>query len=547
MLQRKRYKFISVLLSAVMFLSLAACGSKDGSSTGTTTATASTTTAASTAPSTVSVGNPDVLEVTRNMVFGDASDNPDLKALYPQEFEKKFGFKLKVNALPRNDFMTKVNLMITSGELKGLVSLFTASDVLKAIDDGTILPLDDYLKDNAVWNSMPDSYKNLYKYNGKTYAFGMSYSGQFFTRWVRKDWLDNLGLQEPKTVQDLYNVAKAFTENDPDGNKKKDTFGLTAAGTWNLQDIFQAFDAKLDNTGSISINWDPNDGCWVDSMLRPGMVDALKYLADMYKNGYLDMQLFSNKGSNMRENIYSGKAGSTFYWQNQGLSVAVPEIRKTNPNGNIVELSAITGTRTTNLNPRVATGAPYVLIKGTNQPKETVNAFINTFLGSLDGFLMGYIGMEGKNYKMEGNTIVQLRQAGADPTKAAGVPFATIIGVYPQFSADKYPVVLDGTAEQKQASIDLINNAKKVTDDAISKKLVYECPGNFDVLISDTYTSVSADVQKIYDECVTKAIMGEVTPEVAIANYKVQMKAIGGDAILKEANEAIGKTAIQTY
>ncbi len=43
---------------------------------------------------------------------------------------------------------------------------------------------------------------------------------------IRKDWLAKLGLKEPKTVEDLYTVAKAFTEQDPDGNGKKDTYGL---------------------------------------------------------------------------------------------------------------------------------------------------------------------------------------------------------------------------------------------------------------------------------------------------------------------------------
>ena len=43
---------------------------------------------------------------------------------------------------------------------------------------------------------------------------------------IRKDWLDNLGLKMPETVEDLYDIAKAFTEQDPDQNGKDDTIGL---------------------------------------------------------------------------------------------------------------------------------------------------------------------------------------------------------------------------------------------------------------------------------------------------------------------------------
>lgn len=35
---------------------------------------------------------------------------------------------------------------------------------------------------------------------------------------IRQDWLDNLNLEIPTTMEELKAVAKAFTEQDPDGN-----------------------------------------------------------------------------------------------------------------------------------------------------------------------------------------------------------------------------------------------------------------------------------------------------------------------------------------
>ena len=43
---------------------------------------------------------------------------------------------------------------------------------------------------------------------------------------IRKDWLDKLGLEQPKTIDDFYNVLKAFKEQDPDGNGANDTYGM---------------------------------------------------------------------------------------------------------------------------------------------------------------------------------------------------------------------------------------------------------------------------------------------------------------------------------
>ena len=41
---------------------------------------------------------------------------------------------------------------------------------------------------------------------------------------VRKDWLDKVGMSMPKTTDDLYQLAKAFTTKDPNGDGKKDTY-----------------------------------------------------------------------------------------------------------------------------------------------------------------------------------------------------------------------------------------------------------------------------------------------------------------------------------
>ena len=44
--------------------------------------------------------------------------------------------------------------------------------------------------------------------------------------WLRADWLEKLGLSEPKTMDDVIAISKAFTTQDPDGNGVNDTYGL---------------------------------------------------------------------------------------------------------------------------------------------------------------------------------------------------------------------------------------------------------------------------------------------------------------------------------
>ncbi len=64
--------------------------------------------------------------------------------------------------------------------------------------------------------------------NGKMYALPYFLNGTDDTKniWIRYDWLQKLNLPEPKTLQDILNIAEAFVKNDPDGNGQADTIGF---------------------------------------------------------------------------------------------------------------------------------------------------------------------------------------------------------------------------------------------------------------------------------------------------------------------------------
>lgn len=68
----------------------------------------------------------------------------------------------------------------------------------------------------------------LCKVNGKRYRIGkMANVLPNHTIVIRKDWLDNLGLSIPETPEELLEICRAFTEDDPDGNGKDDTWGIS--------------------------------------------------------------------------------------------------------------------------------------------------------------------------------------------------------------------------------------------------------------------------------------------------------------------------------
>lgn len=78
---------------------------------------------------------------------------------------------------------------------------------------------------------------------------------------VRKDWLDKLGLDVPKTLDDVVEVARAFKNDDPDGNGVDDTWGLGVcnemsdyAGYGTIEGVVNAFGGSI-----LQYMWMPND------------------------------------------------------------------------------------------------------------------------------------------------------------------------------------------------------------------------------------------------------------------------------------------------
>lgn len=99
---------------------------------------------------------------------------------------------------------------------------------------------------------------------------------------IRKDWLEAVGMEMPTTWEELYEVAHAFTYDDPDGNGVKDTFGLTGDGMGTLRYFFAS-------TGVSNRYWNKaEDGSWFFGALDDSNIEVLEWLRKMYQDGSID-------------------------------------------------------------------------------------------------------------------------------------------------------------------------------------------------------------------------------------------------------------------
>jgi putative aldouronate transport system substrate-binding protein len=106
---------------------------------------------------------------------------------------------------------------------------------------------------------------------------------------IRKDWLDKLGLQVPKTTEDFLNVMKAFTFKDPDGDGKNDTYGWGAyLELSNANDgLGTRFDPLMGAFG-VPGTWNLSSANPGLNVLNPAYFDALKFIRSMIDAKVID-------------------------------------------------------------------------------------------------------------------------------------------------------------------------------------------------------------------------------------------------------------------
>lgn len=204
------------------------------------------------------------------------------------------------------------NLMLSSGIIPDIIAYELTDDLEKLGIDGGLIPLEDLIEKHApnikkFWAENPRYKKDAIAADGHIYMipnyndyFNLSCSQGYY---IRKDWLKKLGLKEPKTVDELYTVLKAFREQDPNGNGKKDEVPLFLRANVNrkimtsLTDIFKA-----------QFTWYEKDGKPAFGPAEPEYKDAMINLAKWYKEGLIDQEIFT-RGLSSRDYMLSNNLG----------------------------------------------------------------------------------------------------------------------------------------------------------------------------------------------------------------------------------------------
>lgn len=199
--------------------------------------------------------------------------------------------------------------MLASGDLP---DVFFGDNALKDNDIATnldmFIPLEDYVEKycpniKAAWEAEPTMRQMVTNPDGHIYTLPgkkpLRPKG-CDTPFINKAWLDRLGLEMPTTVDEWYEVLKAFKEQDANGNgDPNDEIPLTGSAKTNLFDWIRYIN-PWGLTDSLQENYLALD----QETLKPVFIpaderykEAVAFFHKLYAEGIMDQEFITQDGS----------------------------------------------------------------------------------------------------------------------------------------------------------------------------------------------------------------------------------------------------------
>jgi ABC-type glycerol-3-phosphate transport system substrate-binding protein len=347
------------------------------------------------------------------------------KDFVKKKIEEMFNVELKVSYMTLgSDYNSKMNALFAS-DTPDMWRDGNADGGQKLAVDGLLAELSKFVTPAT----MPNYYKHWiseeevtgYQSQGKFFRAPLPYNKNSVYRayYIRKDWLDKLGLKVPTNYEDYIKALRAFTFNDPDGNGKQDTYGFSTFGAG----LNLGYDwPEYIKHGLIFPSFIENNQL-VDGSMHPKMEEVLNDVANLIDEKVVDPDWYLNKSPQHIEKAIQGKIGvvmsatKNFAYDNNQQGIQFRS-RQLNPNA---DWQPFTMFPDTPLGSKPGPSFPFLFAKSVaekNPQNIERSVAILDWLASEEGYLLTHYGEEGKHYTKEGKTIkLNLEAYDKDVTK----------------------------------------------------------------------------------------------------------------------------------
>jgi ABC-type glycerol-3-phosphate transport system substrate-binding protein len=292
---------------------------------------------------------------------------------------------------------------MASGDFPDIVTgQYGTSATQSWIDNGMVIPLNPYFANNP---SLRDWLEKEYAWDAD--ARGNFYGVPFINQYnranalitTRSDWLTRTGLKYPATLEEFKALLTAYVKNDPDGNGRADTIGLSVTRGYLFPFVFYAYgqkyaDYELDSRGNI-----------IPFFEHESFIPGMTYLKDLWDNGLIDTEYQLNDGPRTEEKFYQGRAGVIIPALYRHVSRIEGNLKKISPNAAIVFGLPPKGPGGTFGLSAQGKGGMFTAITKAGKYPDKAAAFIN-FMLSPEGNDYVRLGIEGIHYTRQNGRIL---------------------------------------------------------------------------------------------------------------------------------------------
>ncbi len=506
-------KLLATLLSASMVMGIAACGSSTGTeTTGTETTgteqsaqttdnaqsseTAQSTDTASATP----VEYPAVTFMAIDFNSG-ASNTGDYAEQVMQTLEDHTGIDVDIQWVQSDVLEEKATLAMQDPSSMPMIMTWNGSvtgTVVTAAKQGAFVDLTEYLKDSTkypnlsqqnadVAESLTVDGKQIGIYRARVLGrYGMSY---------RQDWADALGIAEPKTIDDVYNMLYQFTYGDPDGNGQDDTIGLEMTSYTGPFDIMQTW-------FGCGNGWTEVDGKLVPVWQQDEYLTALNWFKKLYDEGLMPSDWASRTTDTWSDGCKNGENGVYIDVLDGGRRIwdyfvnnEIPSVTDASQTASMTLLSNIEGkTMATS-----GYNGYFTLSASTCNTPEKIEAAL-TLLDKMcdeEMLVLTNYGLEGVTYQINAEGNVERLDASDDALKANYNGLNQLVAYIPNLESE----LTEEKTERQKIEADVKADAEQYA--VLNPALPY-------LINSTTYASQGKDLEDKISQARTQYICGEI-------------------------------------
>lgn len=307
----KRRLILSLTLIVIVSLLLAACTSGRPSGNGEPGASQQTGNESSSESGTDVVTSAGTLpivneKITLKVMTGLDWRVTDLEDNYVTKWmEEKTNIHIEWQPVQWADLDQKMNVMLASGtDIPDIImnGVNSRNQQFQYGSQGLFIPLEDLYEQYGYYSKQaleydPTARQQLTSPDDHLYSVFMyedAYQANFLQKlWINQTWLTRLGLDMPTTTEQLYQVLKAFKEDDPNGNGLQDEIPLSGNKFWPSEGFLMSAFIPLDLAHRLNLV----NGKVVPAFTQPEYKEGLKYINRLYNEGLFDKESFVMDGS----------------------------------------------------------------------------------------------------------------------------------------------------------------------------------------------------------------------------------------------------------